>query len=57
MLSKVPNVPLLTPRFAFKSGVRGAKDIIDNPNKKEIALSASISFLVRVFSENVFKAT
>jgi hypothetical protein len=31
VLSKVPKVPLLIARFAFKSGVRGASDIIVIP--------------------------
>ena len=38
VLNKVPNVPLLTAKFAFKSGVRGASDMIDRPNKKKMAL-------------------
>ena len=38
LLSRVPNVPLLIFKLAFKSGVLGASDIIDTPNKKKIAL-------------------
>ena len=38
LLSKVPKVPLLIFKLAFKSGVLGASDIIDTPNKKKIAL-------------------
>jgi hypothetical protein len=34
----VPKAPLLTPKFAFRSGVRGASDIIEMPNKKKIRL-------------------
>lgn len=37
-LSKVPKVPLFIARFAFRSGVRGASDIIEIPNRKNIAL-------------------
>jgi hypothetical protein len=37
-LSKVPKVPLFTDRFAFISGVLGASDKIDKPNRKKIEL-------------------
>ena len=36
--NKVPKVPLLTDKFDFKSGVRGASDMIEMPNKKKIRL-------------------
>jgi hypothetical protein len=38
LLSKVPKVPLLIFRFAFRSGVLGASDIIAMPNSKNIRL-------------------
>ena len=38
VLIMVPKAPLLTPKFAFRSGVRGASDIIEMPNKKKIRL-------------------
>jgi hypothetical protein len=38
LLSKVPKVPLLIFKLAFKSGVLGASDIIETPNKKKIKL-------------------
>ena len=38
VLNKVPNVPLLIFKLAFKSGVLGASDMIDMPNRKKIAL-------------------
>jgi hypothetical protein len=37
-LSKVPKVPLLIAKLAFKSGVLGASDIIEIPKRKKIAL-------------------
>ena len=38
VLNNVPKVPLLIFKLAFKSGVLGARDMIDMPNKKKIAL-------------------
>ncbi|CAB4681300.1 unannotated protein [freshwater metagenome] len=36
VLNNVPKVPLFTFKLAFKSGVRGASDIIDKPNRKNM---------------------
>jgi hypothetical protein len=36
--SSVPNVPLLISKLALRSGVRGAKDMMDMPKRKKIIL-------------------
>jgi hypothetical protein len=54
-LRSEPNAPLLMLKFALTFGVRGANDIIENPNKKKIELKYFLSTLLKTELSKSFK--